>query len=142
MEEDFMANRLGKISAEMEKRLNEDIVIWLTTVRADGTPMPTPVWFLWEGETALIYSLPNSKKLGNIAANPRAALNLNSDEWGGEVVVLTGQIRVEETEPPASQNHAYLEKYRAQIGDIQMTPESFSAGYSVALRFRVMHLRA
>jgi PPOX class probable F420-dependent enzyme len=138
----FMAKTLGKISAEVEKRLNEETVTWLTTVRPDGTPLPTPVWFLWEGETVLIYTIPNSVKLRNLAANPHAALNLNSDQWGGEVVVLTGEIRRVDGEPPVTQNRAYLEKYRAQISDIQMTPESFSSAYSVALRFTPSHVRA
>ena len=137
-----MENMMPSISPDVERRLREEQVVWLTTVRKDGTPLPTPVWFLWEGETILIYTLPGSIKLKNIAANPRAALNMNSDPWGGEVVVLTGEIQVERDEPTALQNQAYLEKYRAGISDIEMTPESFSQGYSVALRFRLKHIRA
>lgn len=34
----------GKRLAE---RLDKEQVIWLTTVRQNGTPTPTPVWFLW-----------------------------------------------------------------------------------------------
>jgi PPOX class probable F420-dependent enzyme len=137
-----MADGKVKINAEVQKRLNDEVTVWLTTVRPDGTPQPTPVWFLWEGETVLIYTLSHSLKLANIAANPHAALNLNSDAWGGEVVVLTGEIHVQPDELPAARNRAYLEKYRTQISDIQMTPESFSQAYSVALRFRPAHVRA
>src|SRR3954451_7916261 len=43
------------------QRLREEVVIWLTTTGADGTPQPAPVWFLWEGETFLIYTLANAK---------------------------------------------------------------------------------
>ncbi len=137
-----MEDMANKLSAEVVRRLREENVIWLTTVRLDGSPLPTPVWFLWEGDTFLIYTQPGSLKLANIASNPHAALNLNSDPWGDQVVVLTGTIRVEESEPPALQNHAYLEKYRASISDIEMTPESFSQGYSVALRFTPVRVRA
>jgi predicted pyridoxine 5'-phosphate oxidase superfamily flavin-nucleotide-binding protein len=31
--------------------LHEAHVIWLTTVDADGTPHPNPVWILWDGDT-------------------------------------------------------------------------------------------
>lgn len=129
----------GKRLAE---RLKEEQVIWLTTVRQDGTPIPTPVWFLWEGEAFLIYTKPGSFKLKNSAANPRAALNLNSDEYGGAVVVFTGTLTVETDEPPALQNPAYLTKYREAVKDMQTTPEALSKEYSVALRFHPTHIRA
>ena len=125
-----------EVRAKVEKRLEEEQVIWLTTVKRDGTPLPTPVWFLWDGETFLIYTLKDSLKLGNIARNPRAALNFNSDEAGDEVVVFTGTIAVDEGTPPANRNQAYLAKYREAISDIEMTPDSFAQVYSVPLRFR------
>jgi hypothetical protein len=49
-----MAKMFEKIPVDVEKRLREEQVIWLTTVRADGMPLPTPVSFLWAGETVLI----------------------------------------------------------------------------------------
>ena len=137
-----MAKFPEKIPPEVEKRLREEQAIWLTTVRADGTPLPTPVSFYWDGETVLIYSLPNSLKLRNIAANPHAALNLNSDQWGRNSVVLIGEIREDRAAQPLIQNTAYLEKYRASIGaGLQMTPESFSQKFSIPLRFTPERIR-
>jgi PPOX class probable F420-dependent enzyme len=126
---------------KIAQRLNRELVIWLTTVRPDGTPMPTPVWFQWEGETFLIYTLKESKKVLNIANNPRAALNLNSDEYGDQVVVVTGEIHIDEEEFPANQNPEYLKKYSSSIASLKMTPESFAGDYSVPLRFRPQHWR-
>ena len=34
----------------VRERLVDEQVIWLTTVGADGTPQPNPVWFLWTPE--------------------------------------------------------------------------------------------
>ena len=82
-----------EVRAKVEKRLDDEQVIWLTTVKRDGTPLPTPVWFLWDGETFLIYTLKNSLKLGNIARNPKAALNFNSDETGRRGGRLHGDDR-------------------------------------------------
>jgi PPOX class probable F420-dependent enzyme len=132
-------NAEGKKLAE---RLRKEMVIWLTTVRPDGVPTPTPVWFLWDGESFLIYTRPGAFKLRNMAVNPKASLNLNSDKWGGAVAVFTGEISVENDEHPAIENAAYIAKYGEGIKDIQMTPESFSKDYSVALRFHVKHIRA
>ncbi len=137
-----MAKMPIKSPPEVEKRLREEQVIWLTTVRADGTPLPTPVSFLWDGETVLIYTTPNSLKLRNIAGNPHAALNLNCDEWGRNVVVLIGEMHEDQATPPLIQNKVYLEKYRASISEgLQMTPESFSQKFSVPLRFTPERVR-
>ncbi len=137
-----MAKIPVNLSPEAEKRLREEQVIWLTTVRADGMPLPTPVSFLWDGETVLIYTTPDSLKLRNIARNPRAALNLNSDAWGRNAVVLTGKIREDRAAPPLIHNAAYLEKYRASIGEgLRITPEDFSRKFSVPLRFKPERIR-
>ncbi len=127
---------------KLAERLRKELVIWLTTVRPDGTPMPTPVWFIWEGETVLIFSQPNTFKLRNLAANSKASLNLNSDEWGGEVVVFSGTVTVEKGAPLASESDAYIDKYREEIKNLQMAPENFARDYSVMLRFHIQHIRA
>jgi len=122
------------ISPELDARLRKEMVIWLTSVRADGTPQPAPVWFLWDGESFLIFSQPQARKVGNIRANPKVALNLNSDADGGAVAVLWGQARLEPGAPPAKEVAAYLAKYRQGIADIGMDPDSFSDGYSLTIR--------
>lgn len=127
--------------ARVAGRLATDVVIWLTTVRADGTPLPSPVWFLWDGETALVYSRPDTPKLRNIAARPLVALNFDGDRDGGDIIVMTGSAKVDPAAPPADQLAAYLEKYRERIAGIGMTPASFAAAYSVALRVTPTSLR-
>jgi len=127
---------------KLAERLRTEMVIWLTTVQPDGMPTPTPVWFLWDGECFLIYSQPGTFKLRNLVANPKASLNLNTDEWGDSVAVFTGEIAVEEHGLPAVENTAYLEKYRERIKNFQITPEIFSKDYSVPLRFLVKKIRA
>lgn len=136
-----MFDRTSEAGKKLEERLQREMVIWLTTVGTNGIPLPTPVWFLWDGTSFLMYTQPGSRKLRNIAFNARAALNLNSDEWGGSVVVFTGEVRAQPDEPPAIQNPDYVEKYRQGIADINMTPESFSRDFSTALRFYPTHLR-
>ncbi len=125
----------------VERRLREETVAWLTTVGADGTPQPSPIWFLWDGETILIYSQPNTPKLRNIERNPRVALNLDGDGRGGDIVILTGEARVDPNAPPARDHPEYLEKYRQGLERIGMTPEQFTASYSVPIRMTPTRLR-
>jgi PPOX class probable F420-dependent enzyme len=128
-------DRSTPFGARAAHRLTTDLIAWLTTVGKDGTPHPRPVWFLWDGETILIYSEPRTAKLTHLARTPRAAFNLDGDGRGGDIVVLTGSARVDQSAPPADQLSDYIEKYRAGIAAIGMTPEGFAAAYSIPVRF-------
>ena len=122
-------------------RLRQEWIGWLTTVGPDQTPQPSPVWFLWDGESILIYSRPAAPKLRNIERNPRVALNLDGDGRGGDIVVLTGDARIDPGAPPADAVPDYVAKYREAITQIGMTPERFAQAYSVAIRMTPTGLR-
>lgn len=115
-------------------RLQSETVVWLTTAGKSGAPAPRPVWFLWEHDAVLIYSQPGTAKLRHLAGNSRVALNFNSTDDGGDVVVFSGAATVEENAPPASAVPAYVAKYAGDIAGLSMNPESFAASYSVAIR--------
>lgn len=133
------STRLGRTAAA---RLRDSIVVWLTTVDPAGRPQPTPVWFLWTGSEALIFSRPGKAKLRNIAANPGVSLNFDGNGRGGDIVVLTGDAVLDGEPPTAEELAAYDKKYAADIKRIGMTPGTFHASYSVPLRFRPVRLRA
>jgi PPOX class probable F420-dependent enzyme len=123
------------------KRLENDRIVWLTTVDSKATPQPNPVWFHWDGEALVIYSRPDTPKVRNISRNPRVSLSFNTNEHGGDVMVLTGEAAIDESIPSAAEHPAYLEKYRDGIQSIGMTNESFSSTYSVPIRVRPEKLR-
>ena len=81
--------------ARAARHLEDDRIIWLATVGPDGTPQPSPVWFLWDGDTVLIYSQPSTPKLRNIEQHPRVSLHFNCTPSGGDVVILTGDASVD-----------------------------------------------
>jgi PPOX class probable F420-dependent enzyme len=117
-----------------ERRLREEEIAWLTTVRADGQPQSVPVWFLWDRNMFLVYSQPERQKLRNIGRNPRVDLNLNSNAQGGDVVRVEGMADIVEDAPPANELPEYVEKYRAAIARIGYDPEGFARAYSVRIR--------
>ncbi len=51
-----MLDTTTEAAARAERRLRQEEIVWLTTVRSDGQPQSVPVWFLWEGETFFITS--------------------------------------------------------------------------------------
>jgi hypothetical protein len=52
--------------ARVAARLRDELVAWLVTVEPDGTPVPTPVWFWWDGEmlSRRGASAPNARRGG------------------------------------------------------------------------------
>ena len=131
-----------KNGGRADERLRNEHVAWLVTVGPDGTPLPTPVWFWWDGESVLIYSQRKKPKLRHIAANPRVALALRTDEYGDDIVVLTGDATIETSAPPADHVPAYVEKYGGLIARMGADAAGFAGEYSVPIRIRPTKLRA
>jgi PPOX class probable F420-dependent enzyme len=123
------------------RRLRDDTIVWLVTVGADGTPEPSPVWFLWEGQSALIFSKPDAPKVRNIARNPAVALHFDGDGRGGDVVVMTGRADVLEQAPAFAEIPEYVRKYADGISGIGLTPELMAKVFSTALRVTPTKLR-
>ncbi len=120
--------------ARAQLRLYEEQIAWFTTVRHDGMPQPVPVWFLWDGESFLIYTYSSARKLKNIRANPRVALNLNSGAGGDDIVRAEGAAELLQEFPPPNEVPEYLEKYRQGMAAVSGDPESFARYYGTALR--------
>ena len=96
--------------ARATRHLEGDRIVWLATVGPDGTPQPSPVWFFWDGDTALIRSQPLTPKLRNIEQRPRVSLHFNCTASGGDVVILTGDASLDTGTPPVNENAAYRDK--------------------------------
>ncbi len=101
--------------------------MWFTTVREDGTPQPTPVWFLRENDTFLIYSVPEAQKIRNIRHSNKVALNFNDDQDAEHFVVIMGEAVFDESVPPVHQNPAYVAKYTNGLLRLGWTPEYMGA---------------
>ena len=130
-----------EFGARATRRLNEEIIGWLTTVSPSGQPQPVPVWFLWDGDRSiLIYSRPDRRKLANIAANPKVSLSLDSDGIDADIVVVWGEIHVTD-DSPANDVPEYVEKYKGRIEALSWkTPEKFAEDFSVPLRIDVTRI--
>ena len=120
--------------ARIAARLRDERIIWLVTTSFDGTPQPNPVWFLWDGASFLIYSLPDAARLQHIRRNPHVALHFDSNGSGGDIVVFAGLAADAPDIPPADQNAAYLARYRQRIDQNFGGAAAFAARYSHALR--------
>ena len=112
-------------------------MIWLTTVRSDGVPQPSGVWFHWDGEDILIFSEPEARKVQNIRRNPHVALNLDGDGTGGGLVIIAGAARILPDPPDAQRLARYQQKYahlsHNNLGtDVEDMVRRFSAAILIA----------
>jgi PPOX class probable F420-dependent enzyme len=117
-----------------EQRLRSNIIAWLTTVGADGRPYTVPVWFLWDGNTVLIFSQPQKQKIRNLLKNARVTLALDDTKEGEDVVIVEGRAELLENPDISVTLPAYVEKYGALIQDLGWTPATMSADYSLGIR--------
>jgi PPOX class probable F420-dependent enzyme len=130
-----------KFARKVNRRLLKERVGWLVTVGADLSPQPRPVWFLWDGETILLYSQAKARKVAHIKLHPKVAFHLTTDEEGGRVAVLLGKAAADPATPPADSMPAYMKKYQTGIRGLGMTLEEFAREYPVAIRIKPESVR-
>ncbi|MEN8041406.1 MAG: TIGR03667 family PPOX class F420-dependent oxidoreductase [Actinomycetota bacterium] len=126
--------------AEVIERLDNERIGWLTTVAPDGTPQTSPIWFLWEPDSVLIYSL-ESARARNLANHSRVSLNLDGNGLGGDIVVIEGTATISDDTPSCVDNPDYLAKYKPVMDDYGWTPEWFAERYCVPVRIEITKYR-
>jgi PPOX class probable F420-dependent enzyme len=125
---------------QANRRLQDEEVIWLTTVTPAGVPQPNPIWFYWDGESVILYSQPNSFRIRNIQNNPNVTLNLQgADALGNNVVVIQGEAQLNHKyEKPHLE---YERKYIKYLPEMNMTSEQLAAEFSVEITIKPTRLR-
>ncbi|MBK8026547.1 MAG: pyridoxamine 5'-phosphate oxidase family protein [Chloroflexi bacterium] len=129
------------IPPEYDDLIAKAYYVWFTTVRQDGMPMPTPVWFVREGDSFIIYTTPGAAKLTYIQANFHVALSFTPDADAGNYFVVLGTAQVDQTIPRAIGNAAYMAKYGEGMAATGMTAEQLSEAYNVPIRVRPIRIR-
>jgi PPOX class probable F420-dependent enzyme len=124
----------SEFGARVLRRLEDETIVWLTTVAKDGSPFPKPVWFIWNGEAALIYSQPNALAVKHIGRSPRVSLNFNTASGAGGMISLTGAATVSDARE-GGHSAAFLAKYADQIPVLrEHYGEDFTTLYTVLIR--------
>ena len=131
-----------KLPESAKQRLRDEPDAWLTSIRADGQPQSSVIWFWWDDGGVWIRSQPETGKLTNIRHQPRVSVNLNTDGRGGAVVTLEGTAELV-ADLPGAVREQYLMKYGRQIRtSLRTTPQEFLADYSTTIRVEVDRVRA
>jgi PPOX class probable F420-dependent enzyme len=122
------------IGARTAARLHLESVAWLTTVNADYTPVPSPVWFWWDAGDILVYSKDRTIRLANLASRPIVSLSVQVDAIGEQVSVVTGPARIDPLHPSAAEFEPYRAKYAHLMQHVlDQTPEQFAIDFPVPI---------
>src|SRR5437868_12165038 len=108
--------------AHADERLRKDIIIWLTTVRPDNRPHLVPVWFLWDGETILIFSKPD-QKIRNLRQNPNVVVSLDTAGQGDDIVLIEGRAELLSDPNIKTTLPTYAQKYAERLSSMGWTAE-------------------
>ena len=88
-----------------EERLAASRNYWVVTSGEDG-PAAAPVWGVWADGAVYFGTSPRSRKGRNIERDPQVVIHLES---GDEVVILHGEVELDEVDEPILD--AYEAKY-------------------------------
>jgi PPOX class probable F420-dependent enzyme len=121
-------------SVRIDRLLCDEPVVWLSTVRPDGTPHLVPIWFSWDGHQILIASKPHAQKVRNLRANPTVMLALGEAEDDFDVGLLEGRAELLAEPAAAVLPPSHVAKYRGQMAAIGLAPDEFLATYSQVIR--------
>lgn len=81
-------------SQEIDAYLAGPHVAHFASVREDGTPHISPVWYQWVDGKVTVVSGDSAVKTRNVRRNPKVALSVATDEWPYQYVILEGDAVV------------------------------------------------
>ena len=127
--------------AHTSRRLSQEPIIWLGTVRPDGHPHNVPVWFAWHDPMMLIFSMPRTAKVSDMQRSPAVSLALDSADGGQDIVIAEGRAElVTPDRHPHFLAREFGQKYAQSLGS--MSFEQWRSTFSKPVLIHVQRIMA
>lgn len=81
----------------------------LGTIRKDGSPQASPLWYLWTGSSFLISTVDTTAKWANLQRDPRCSVCVD-DPTTGQMIVAYGRAELK-SDDVEDKTRALLDKY-------------------------------
>jgi PPOX class probable F420-dependent enzyme len=120
-------------SEELETFLNQQHTVTLITLNKDGTPLPTPLWYVNKGPIIYVSTMMTTQKAKNILRDPRVAVQVEDGKHYLELraVVIKGRaVVVEDPEELAWVRDRMAKKYEAFRPNMQAMPKATRQHYA------------
>lgn len=83
---------MAEIPEGYEKLLIQPNIVHLATVRPDGQPAVSPMWFAWDGELLRFTHTTRRVKFRNIESNPYVAVSVLDPAQPYQYLQVRGQV--------------------------------------------------
>lgn len=140
----FLGATVITISGDSSFRLRAADFGWITTVRRDGQPQSSYVWFHFDGDTIFVISQPRAGKIKNIVSNSLVSFHLDGDgTLGNGVLTMECRAQLAPVSDTPERLTAYLSKYESRIRDaLQSTPSRYADEFSEGVILTPLAIRA
>ena len=85
----------------------------IATVRGDGSPRTSPVWYDWDGSHVLVSHTKGRRKFADVARDPRVALSITDPENPYRYIEIRGLVEVQD-DPNKTLIHRLSKKYQGK----------------------------
>ena len=76
------------------------LIAAVATNGRDGHPLVVPVWYRWDGEEIIVWSLASRRWVRNVVQDARVGVSVHEDGNGSMAVIMRGEARVETSDEP------------------------------------------
>lgn len=121
-------------SPRVEKLLEHEPVIWLSTVRPDGRPHVIPTWFLWDGEAVLFASKPDASKIANLRTNAACMIGVGDPAADFDVALIEARAELTSIRTGTLLASGLRAKYADKMAEIGLSPATFADTYRQVVR--------
>jgi PPOX class probable F420-dependent enzyme len=117
---------------KVQKILQSKAFAHLATIRPDGSPQSSPMWFLWDGEYIKFTHATNRKKYRNIQRDPRVAVSILDGDDPYTYAEFRGVVERIEEDPGGAFYDTLAKHYGA--------PWGYSGDPRVILYMKIQHV--
>jgi len=92
----------------IDARLGRELSIWISTVRHNGRPHLTPVWYVWLEDRIYVATGTDTQKFANLRGNQTVALALPDAD---SVIILEGEAHAADRKTSDKLAEYFYNKY-------------------------------
>jgi hypothetical protein len=106
--------KLAMTTTELDTFLEEERVLRLATIDAEGWPAVVPVWFVWHEGAFWVWNLTRAKRTARLRAGARCSFVVDGGEAYAELRGASGRLEqafVEDAEVPLEVRVRFSQRY-------------------------------
>ena len=106
------------LTEEVRAFLRKSLISRISTNGADGYPHTAPTWFLLDGDDIVVISERDTRKIKNLLADPRAAVQVGGEPGDAYAVLVRGEFAISDDVGNAMTNritYHYEDKALAEL---------------------------